>query len=66
MISTCLCVWLVTQLCLTLCDPMDCPYGPYGLFRQEYRSGLPFPSTGDWPISTCMFVIVISNFSLLL
>ena len=45
---------------------------PYGLsmgfffFRQEYRSGLPFPSTGDLPISTFMIVIVISNFSLLL
>ena len=37
-----------------------------GFFRQEYWSGLPFPSTGDLPISTCVFVIVISNFSLLL
>ena len=28
---------LFTQLCLTLCDPM------------EYWSGLPFPSSGDLP-----------------
>ena len=38
---------LVTQLCPTLCDPMDCsPPGSsvLGFFRQEYWSGLPFPS----------------------
>ena len=55
---------LVTQLCLTLCDPMD--YSPPVFFvtpwtvahqallftkftRQEYWSGLPFPSPGDLP-----------------
>ena len=32
----------VTQSCLTLCDPM-------GFSRQEYWSGLPFPSPGDLP-----------------
>ena len=42
---------LVTQLCLTLCDSIDCsPYQAL-LFmefsRQEYWSGLPFPSSGD-------------------
>ena len=34
--------WLVTQSCLTLCDPMDCsPQAPLsmGFPRQEYRSG---------------------------
>ena len=31
----------VTQSCLTLCD--------MGFFRQEYWSGLPFPSPGDLP-----------------
>ena len=42
---------LVTQLCLTLWDPMD--YRPpgssvHGVFsRQEYWSGLPFPSPGE-------------------
>ena len=41
---------LATQLCLTLCDPMD--YSPplsMGFSRQEYWSGLPFPSPGDLP-----------------
>ena len=36
----------------TLCDFMDCnPPGSsvHGIFRQEYWSGLPFPSPGDLP-----------------
>ena len=42
----------VAQSCLTLCDPMD--YSPPGspsmeFSRQEYWSGLPFPSPGDLP-----------------
>ena len=32
------------QLCLTLCDPMDC--SPLGS-RQEYWNGLPCPSPGN-------------------
>ena len=43
----------VAQSCLTLCDPMDCSptrlLGPWGFSRQEYWSGLPFPSPGDLP-----------------
>ena len=42
----------VAQLCPTLCDPMDCSLpglSVYGVFRQEYQSGLPFPSPGDLP-----------------
>ena len=42
----------VCQLCLTLCDLMDCsPPGSsiHGLSRQEYWSVLPFPSPGDLP-----------------
>ena len=36
---------LVAQLCPTLCDPMDCQAPPsMGFSRQEYWSGLPFPS----------------------
>ena len=38
------------QLRLTLCDPMDCsPLGSsvHGIPRQEYKSGLPFPSSGN-------------------
>ena len=38
--------------CLTLCDPMpvacQIPLSA-GFFRQEYCSGLPFPSPGDLP-----------------
>ena len=43
---------LVTQSCPTLCDPMDCsPPGSSDMefSRQEYWSGLPFPSPGDLP-----------------
>ena len=43
---------LVTQLCPTLCDPMDCTRQA-SLFmefsRQEYWSGLPFPSPEELP-----------------
>ena len=43
---------LVAQLCLTLCDPMDCQAPlSMGFSRQEYWSGLPFPSPGDLPNS---------------
>ena len=45
-------VYLVTQLCPTLCDPMDCnPTGSFSLefSMQEYWSGLPFPPPGDLP-----------------
>ena len=37
------------QSCLTLCDPMDYspPGSSMGFSRQEYWSGLPFPSPGD-------------------
>ena len=43
----------VAQSCPTLCDPMDCiahQVPPSMEFpRQEYWSGLPFPSPGDLP-----------------
>ena len=45
-------VYMCVQLCLTLCDPMDCsPPGSSvsGIFRQEYWSGLPPPSPGNLP-----------------
>ena len=38
--------------CPTLCNPMDCSHQvplSMGLSRQEYWSGLPFPSPGDLP-----------------
>ena len=42
---------LVTQSCLTLCNPMDCHQAPRSMefFRQEYFSGLQFPTPGDLP-----------------
>ena len=42
----------VAQSCLTLCDPVDCRLPGYmsmGFARQEYSSGVPFPSPGDLP-----------------
>ena len=51
----------VAQLCLALCDPMDCskPGFPVhhffilfmGFWKQEYWSHLPFPSPGDHVLS---------------
>ena len=43
---------LVSQLCPTLCDPVDC--GPPGssvrrILRQEHWGGLPLPPPGDLP-----------------
>ena len=43
---------LVTQSCLTLCDPMDCSLSGssvHGFSRQEYWNGLPWPPPGDLP-----------------
>ena len=43
---------VVTKSCPTLCNPMDCSLpGPFvhDFLRQEYWSGLPFPSPGDLP-----------------
>ena len=44
-------VVLVAKLCRTLCDPMDtvAHQAPLSTARQEYWSGLPFPSPGDLP-----------------
>ena len=38
---------LVAQSCLTLCNPMDCSPLSMGFPRQEYWSGLLFPTPGD-------------------
>ena len=52
-LSVC-CSCLVTKSCLTLCDPMDSMWPrqdplSMGFPRQEYWSGLSFPSPGDLP-----------------
>ena len=46
-----MCLCLVTQLCLTLCDLKDCSQAPLsmGFARQEYWTRLPFPTLGDCP-----------------
>ena len=48
--ACCVCVLLVAQSCLILCDTMahQAPLS-MGFFSQEYWSGLPFPSPGDLP-----------------
>ena len=50
-VSVYTCVWVceVAQSYLTLCDPVDCSPLSMGFSRQEYWSGLPFPSPGDLP-----------------
>ena len=51
-VCVCVCVCVCTQWCPSRCNPMDCnPLAPLsmGFFRQEYWSGLPFPSPGDLP-----------------
>ena len=43
---------LVSQLCLTLCDPMGYSLpgsSSMGFSRQEHGGGYPFPSPGDLP-----------------
>ena len=48
-VCVCVCVCVCTQLCLTLCNPMDCsPTAPLsmGFSRQEHWSGLPCPPPG--------------------
>ena len=51
-VSECVCV-LVTESCLTLCNPIDyiACQAPLSMEfpRQEYWNGLPFPSPGDLP-----------------
>ena len=52
LLSSVLTLHSVAQSCLTLRDPVD--YSPprspvHGISRQEYWSGLPFPSPGDLP-----------------
>ena len=46
------CVCLVVQPCLTLCDPVVCsPPGSsvHGILQARVWSGVPFPSPGDLP-----------------
>ena len=48
------CCCSVDQLCLTLCNTTDCSLpasSVHEVFLQEYWSGLPFPSSRDFPHS---------------
>ena len=51
LLSVSVCDVLVTQSCLTFCDPMECSplQAPLSMefSSQEYRSGLSFPSPGE-------------------
>ena len=52
MLCVCVCACMHAQLWLTLCDPMDCSLQAplsMGFSRQEYWSGLPFPTSGNFP-----------------
>ena len=43
---------IVTKLCPTFCDPMDCSQpgsSVHGILQQEYWSGLLFPPLGELP-----------------
>ena len=46
-------VWWFSRYVMSYsCDPIDCSLlgsCVHGIFRQEYWSGLPFPSPGDLP-----------------
>ena len=47
-----ICMCLVAQSCLVLCDPKGAQLlCPWGFSRQEYWSGLPCPPPGDLPKS---------------
>ena len=51
-VSLRVCVCSVSQLCLTLCAPWSTAHQAplsMGFSRQEYGSGLLFPSPGDFP-----------------
>ena len=48
----CCCCCLITKLCPTLCNLMDCSLpgsSVHGIAWQEYWSGLSFPPPGDLP-----------------
>ena len=49
--AKCAVLCLVTQSCLTLCNPMDNspPESSWGFSRQEYWGGLSCPPPGDLP-----------------
>ena len=68
-VCVCVCVCLYAHSCPTLCDPMDCSLpssSVHGIPRQEYWSGLSFPSPGDLPDPGIGFVIAVFHFYVLI
>ena len=61
----CVCVRSVASICLTLATPWtvacQAPLS-VGFSRQEYWSGLPFPSLGDLPHPVTIEAIYIDSF----
>ena len=56
----------VAQSCPTPCDPMDCSLpgsSVHGFSRQEYWSGLPFPSPGEssWPRDRTQVSLIVDR-----
>ena len=53
-VYVCMCVCSVAQPCLTLCGPMDYSlpgsFCPWIFSRQEYWSGMLFPTPGGLPV----------------
>ena len=48
--TVCMCMWVCAQLCMSLCNPQSVAcQAPLSrkFLRQEYWSGLPFPTPGD-------------------
>ena len=55
----CVCLCSVTQLCLTLCDPMDSNLpgsSLHGIFQARILEGVAFPSPRDLPNPGIEFV----------
>ena len=63
-VCVCVCVCVCTCSVMSLCDPVDCsPPGSslsMGFPRQEYWSGLLFPTLGDLPDSGIKLVFLAS------
>ena len=63
----CVCVCTVTQLCLTLCDPMDCrPPGSsvHGILQVRVLEWVVMPSSrgSSWPIDGTQVSLIVSTF----
>ena len=73
------CVRVVAQLCLTLCDPMDCSLpgsSVYGILQARIPQWVAIPTSGDLPdpgiepesalSKTCLFIYLFIFFGCIL